>query len=286
MAVSSSKLVNSSGSVAIDGGSNFTLSYVVRASRGDTAHEAYLGAIGASPDPVPQKYDQLSTDLSLFCTSIAITPESRSEASSFMMDARFETLPAGQTKEDSNQDPRLRPAKIRLDWHNTTVELTKDVNGAAIVNTLNEQFPEPSQWEDSVPVFLIDKNYGTLFEILQIQRQFRFSKNASEFLGLPTGQARYEVTTAGNPLSENGIEFYPCTHRVAVDTRGWMLRRLNEGYVLENDDGKKVTDTEEAGQLTGLPVYLDEDGKKVASAGDAFEIEFDVLSPQNYQFLL
>lgn len=204
---------------------------------------------------------------------------------------------------DLNQEenPLLRPAKI--DWDDTRVTRVAwtDRDGVAILNSANQRFDPPLEYEQGVEVLRIQKNYATYDQIFY--SQFRNAVNSLPWFGLPKGRVKC-CSIKGSRQFESGIFFWDTRFEFQirfwldenvddfsdpeVSKNAWAERVLDQGYMaLDADDeykAKHMLDLR-TGQPVSTPQLLDGIGGRLPFGDDPVFLTFHLLPERDFNLL-
>lgn len=200
----------------------------------DSGFVVLTGAYTASPHPLPTRYsyytDSSGTDLSTYCTEVSLEQDSN-DRKTWIATASFGTLPPGKNPTDAAYDnPILRPPRYRVDFQEESTVVAKDNAGAAIVNSVGDEFDEPLEQEEIYPILVVERNYANLQTVIDIGNEYHKSVNSKVFYGSAVRTVRFLPLTSTELLFENGVSFYTVTFRFMFNKDTWDRVVMNRGW--------------------------------------------------------
>lgn len=242
----------------------------------------YLNAGGASPDPIPAKYQPYAigndSDPNAYHLTSSIEPYNEGTELQWVVTVEFGPPPKGEAPGERAENPMDRPVRYSIDWVAFTKPLTKDKNGNPIANACKQSFDPPPEQEDLRPVLVAKKNFATLAEVIGLMITYKNAVNTDEFYGAAEREAKVESITAGDQAHENGYSYYEATIRVMFNEPGEKFDRsfVNQGYKhYVSAADKTLVVAKDAKQVPmNEAVLLAVDGTRLADDTDGNSIEF------------
>ena len=134
-----------------------------------------------------------------------------------------------------NPNPLARPTEISLDYDRFQRPLVNDQNGVAVVNSSNEQFDPPVEYDDSRPTLTMTRN--ELAPPDALAADYKDVCNSDSWYG----QAAYTWKCGGIKYQrayENNVLYWKVTYIFHLNPLGWYERVLDRGSFWIGDDGK------------------------------------------------
>lgn len=274
-----------SGSIGLNNEQSHRLSYQVWADGLMWGPEVIVGAYTATPDPLPQRY-QLWTPGGVATGAYVLSLSYRADDanhSKWHIDVEIGKLPAGRNPTDNVENPLLRPPRYRVEYIEETVVIEKDREGKPITNSVGDPPDSALEDIDAYPVLVVEKNYATLQQIVDLGNTYHRSVNSNAFYGATARKVRFMPIQASDILNENGIEYYTATMRFAFNPRTWDREFLNRGWRYKKTAGGTLQNAidEKTNLPVTSPVKLKEDGT-IAPDGQEFYIVRQILEPKDY----
>ena len=307
MAITTCRLKSTQGTFSVENKQVFSRVYFVNTDSPSNEIEIFNDSKTATPDPVPYLYTYLGGNA--YVRTIRVSQRAPDNLTKWRVEVEYGELPEGANIDNRPIDPldptpppdviEDDPIKRRaVRWIETLTEtqpLTEDINGDPITNSANLPPIEQFTKDRDLTVFVIQKNYATLGEILDLNTRFNDTTNSLPVdfpINPATGHQaasetlKYKDTTCSTPRYENGTEFYTGVTRVIYRPETWKLRFLSTGYKAYNDaKDAYITMSDENGILDGEPHKLDSEGYQWLPGIAEHFMEYDVLETINYQEL-
>lgn len=285
-AVVSSKLTRDmSGSISIGNEQSHKLRYQVWTDGPMWGPAVIIGAYTATPDPLPTLYQQwvpggLSTGA--YVLSIAYSADDDNH-NRWLMDVELGKLPPGKSAADAVQNPLNRPPRYRIEYMEEQIVIEKDREGKPITNSVGDPPDTALEDVDAYPVLVVDKNFATLQEIVDLGNQYHRSVNSDSFYGASARKVRFMPLQASDIQNENGIEFYTATMRFAFNPRTWDREYLNRGWRYRKAAGGplQLAMDDKTNLPVTSPVKLKLDGTLAADGQETY-ITRQTLEPKAY----
>lgn len=282
-----SKLISVNGTETLDSQDSVTQVYEVQyESLPSNFYTALARARSASGAPVPARRSiYASPSALLIATSFAAGVDFKSdERLLWQWTVQFSPPPQGEGggggEVSQIENPLDRPAVFNVEYQDieTVIDKARNVdalshgdgkggNRAAltlgpIVNAAGKRPDEPHVTTDRLEVLVIKKNYATLAEIVERNRDFKRSTNDGTVQGYGARELRYLLTESQGEQYENGIRFWPgVTSILAEETTDLILDNVGyEYWDAANSNWVRAADKD--GQPTGEPINLKLDGDK------------------------
>lgn len=149
-----------------------------------------------------------------------------------------------------------------------------------IVNAAGKRPDEPIVVTKRHEVLIIKKNFATLAEIVNLNRDYAGTTNSGTVQGYSARQLEYQLTESEGQRYENGIEFWPgITTILAKDTTDLQLDNVGYDYWdTDKNDWVRVKDAE--GNDVAEPINLKLDGGK--GGDNTTTITYRYLEPKSY----
>lgn len=251
-------------------------------NKNDGPQIVYAQANGASPDPVPAKYQAYSvgndSDPNAYHLTSSIAPFNEGSQFEWLVTVEFGPPPSGEAPGERNENPLLRPVRYSVDWAAFTKPLTEDINGDPVANAAKQLFDPPPEQEDLRPVLVAKKNVATLGEVISLMITYKNAVNADTFYGAAAREAKIESITAGDQQHENGYSYYEVTIRVMFNESGEKFDKsfVNQGFkhFVSNADKTLVVAKDAKGVPMNEPVLLAADGTRLADNTPGNTLEF------------
>lgn len=263
---------------------------VVTDSRNDAALEVLLGAVSATPHPVPAHFASYSlfgsSDSSAFAQTYDVKRIKDGEEGKL---GKYWLVTVGWALPDkadddatSQEDPLSRPVRYNVEREEMQVIVEEGWNeeelpalGRAeetlgpIVNAAGGEPGTPLTKTIRVPVLVARKNFATLEEVVAIQQAYEDKLNDGDFFGAPEKTALVREVTISDELFGGGIEYREATFRIAIFHDGWSIPLVNRGY-----RHWKILDGDEEPTLIEAKVWDEVEGREVPSA-EPVNLELD-----------
>ena len=219
----------------------------------DDDFDAGSGALTATPDPIPERYDIHPSDPTAYCNSLDIKPDGGEDGKGWIVTASYTNKIDPQQNEPNPED---RPPQVTWSFAQFQTIAEQDKDDKAIVNTLKQQFNPPPEKDASNIILNYTRFEGTFSPSLAIQ--YQDTVNATNFLGAPARTAKLQSITA-NQVYEDGDLYWQVSYEIHFRRDTWTKKILNRGTKFKPTAGStvvhEVTDRE--------PVNLKSDGTKV-----------------------
>lgn len=274
-----------SGSIAIGNEQSHRLQYVVWTDGPMWGPEIILGAYTATPDPLPTRY-QLWTPGGMVTGAYVLSLAYRADATNhnrWIVDVEIGKLPPGRSPNDDAPNPLTRPPRYRIEYVEEQIVIEKDREGKPITNSVGDPPDSALEDVDAYPVLVVDKNYGTLQEIIDLGNLYHRTVNSDTFYGATARKVRFLPLACSDIQNENGIDFYTATMRFAFNPKTWDREYLNRGWRYRKTAGGplQLAMDDKTNLPVTSPVKLKLDGT-VATDGQEVYITRQVLEPKAY----
>lgn len=180
----------------------------------------------------------------------------------------------------NNAYPWDQPTKVDYFDVSETGPVEEDVNGDPIATVNNEQYEGLTREYEDVGISL---KRAFLTFTGPSYYTYRGRVNSDEFLGFPAGTLRITSIVA-NEADHDGQKYYDVTVKIAArkpirttDDKAWYLRVLHQGYYVRaaaNDPPERATVRHN--EYAVKPVYLDDDGLKLADGATPVWKEYEI----------
>ncbi len=287
-------------------GDSITLRYRVQYdSVPSNFYTALARGRAASGDPLPARRSLYSSPSAILIASgfqASISWVGEGNKSVWEWDVTFSPPPQGEGSGDSGiaqiTNPLERPPVFNVSYMDIEVPITvaKNVeylargNGSGearpggtagpIVNAAGIQPDEPRMTNDRFEVLLIHKNYATLADIVERNRDFKRSTNDGTIQGYGVRELRYMLTESQGVQYENGYTFWPgLTTILAEPTTDLILDNVGYDY-WDPVSGELVRAKDSDGDQYTDPINLNAAGS--LSVTGATQITWRFLEEKDY----
>lgn len=189
----------------------------------------------ASPDPIALEGDEHPESSLLFVKSRDCRSDG-DDGKAWIVTAKYDN----QFKDDPasfEPNPLNRPVKYSLEWSQFSRIVTKDAEGALILNTVDDRFDEPLEQDDSRPILVAVRNHAAseLGSLIALAVDYKDAVNSDTFYGAPPGSVKMAPFTTGEIQYENGVKFYTVRYEFHFresddpEIEGWERQILNRG---------------------------------------------------------
>lgn len=138
------------------------------------------------------------------------------------------------------ENPLERPVKKWIESAHYRRKVTRDVvDDRPIANSAGDLY-EDEERDDARPILVCVKNLADLDVIIAQILNYQNAVNSDVFYGAQPGYAKIDSIDSGQPLSENGIDYYAVTYKIQFtdEPDGWNRRYDNRGsqaYDIDKD---------------------------------------------------
>ena len=283
MAVTNSRLRKKEMSLGLEGQRNHTWTYLVKAANDDDPYTVYKGAINASPDPVPDKYEQHPLDSNSFCVSLEFSPVKENEGGYWLAVARWSQPPDGQDPQEeknAGDNPLLRPTRWQLGTsYETEKVFTHPADNKPILTVNGNVALSGFDYSKAIPTLTAEKNFRFLTDVRRLQSLYMNKNNSTAFAGFSAGEVRCTSIATGGIQRENGIAFYTVHFNFDIDFNNTATSHARipmlDFIVLKNGD--KIQDFDEHGNPIIGPKLVKQNGE--AAEENDTDISLDVRFP-------
>lgn len=274
-----------SGSISIGNEQSHRLQYQVWTDGPMFGPAVIIGAYTATPDPLPQRYQQwVAGGLSTGAYVLSLSYKSDSaNHKKWLIDVEIGKLPPGKSAADDVQNPLLRPPRYRIEYIEEQIIIEKDREGKPITNSVGDPPDSALEDIDAYPVLVVDKNFATLQDIVDLGKQYHRTVNSDTFYGAAAREVKFMPLQASDIQNENGIEYYTATMRFAFNPKKWDREFLNRGWRYRKTAGGalQLAMDDKTNLPVTSPVKLKLDGTLAADGQETY-ITRQVLEPKAY----
>ena len=264
------------------------------------------GALLASPHPLPSLWSTYSyqgdTDNYSWARKYTVRRDPKSVKLYYITVEYLPNEPGdgsqsvGGNPINSVTNPVNRSAVMWWDREVYTMAALRDKDGKAIVNKCQDYYPEDIELEYTRGVLVVEKNYSTLGQVIELSQQYDGAVNSSSWTiqgGPPNGSiiqprcALCREISSGAPQTEQGYTFFHVVFRFALRAGTWDEPKVECGQFHWSKTGseydefaghRKVTDAKKI-------VPLNTDGTRLADGADFIttswrirrEVDFNTL---------
>jgi hypothetical protein len=207
--------------------------------------DSYVGFAGAE------------VDITAFCVHIDVRPLGPFV---WQVTARYSSQ-QDRPQDQQNDNPLLRAPDFEWDAVPEERPLARDENGDDVVNSANERFDPPLQFEDWCPLYIVTRNESSYSPSQTIL--YQNSVNTDVFQSSAPRTVRLRARKATRRV-ENGFVFWSVRYEFIFRRDGWDLRILDQGY--RDKNGKLFRDPVD-GTPYSSPTLLDGLGARLDKAG-------------------
>lgn len=203
----------------------------------------FAAALSASPDPVPAGWSTWSyltdSDPTSFARDFEVSCDPDT-STRYYIDVTYRPPDAGEGSQTVGGDPinkitnpTLRDPVMWWDREVYTQIALKDKDGKAIVNKCQDYYPDDIELEHTRGVLVIEANYATLGEVIDLSRNYDGAVNSSTWsiagrTVLPRCALCREVSS-GAPQTEQGYTFFHVVFRFALRAGTWDEAKIETG---------------------------------------------------------
>lgn len=216
-------------------------------SKDDIQGDVYVGALAASPDPVPSHWTQYNEwnsgtsirDPYVYLQKVEIKrKEDGEDAWKYWIITCHWAPPKPGTDSSTPPDinPLNEPIRYHLEWAHFTRLVEKDNSGNPIINSAGDLFDPPIEIDDARPVLVAVRNMYPLQNIIDLAIEYKNAVNTDTFYGATARTCKVESIQSGTIQERNGQPFYAVTFRVEFNEDTWDKLLVDRGtQVLEQD---------------------------------------------------
>lgn len=270
-----------------------------------------------SPHAVPQQWATYSypsdygtdADVYSYAQEFQVTNHEQSK-SIYYIDVTYSPLNEGEGSQtvggspiESVTNPVSRAPVMWWDREVFTHYAQKDINGKAIVNKCQDFYPNDIEIEATRGVLVIEKNYATLAEVIDLSQKYDGAVNSSLWnvhLGAVTikqiaaKQALCREVSSGPPQTERGYVYFPVRFRFALkdtsDTWDEKMPEYGQFTWIKTTGGSYETiqvggDTHRALKNWEALVKLNDDGTRRDQSQDAIFTPWEVRRKVDFNAL-
>lgn len=258
-------------------------------------------AWAASPDAVPQYWTSYSylTDVDYYSFVRDYEIESDEHTTTkYYITVTYRPLDKGEGSQDVGGDPINKPAnpvnREAVMWWDREVYTSialRDKDGKAIVNKCQDYYPEDIELEQTRGVLVIEKNYATLGEVIDLSTAYDGTVNSTAWtVAGRTAAARTALcreVSSGAAETEQGYVFFHVVFRFAFRATTWDEPKVECGqfhwtktggeYDMSNGH-RRITDAQKI-------VPLNTDGTRLADGEDFITTNWRVRREANFNAL-
>lgn len=280
--VSSCRLISRETEIGIGGDSNQTLVYRV-VTDGPMSHlDIYAQAVTATPHPLPQLYSAIEVG---YVLRVRVFQQSQHNWTKYNIHVTIGkpsgSSTGGSVPSPSYTAPLSREPVMWIERGSESLPVTKDRNGAAIVNSAGQPFDEPVFRERPTSVFVVRRYFDSLVDIDKLNAYYDDTVSSEALLGRAAGELRYQGTETGEPAIENGVPYWIGLTKVAARKGGWKVELLDRGWKVKDNDGDLVNAVDDNKLPVTEPVLLD-NGKRLAEGAAGKFLPFDIYPVKAY----
>lgn len=201
--------------------------------------------------------------------------------------AHFETrFPNKQSPEDQNENPLLRPSKIKWGFAKFQRPVERALPNAAnfevapedgkpIINSAGDPFDPPYEIEDSRPTLAITRNEALDVFQPSVAVDYQDAVNADAFFGAAPGKAKVMGISAERDW-KGTYPYWIVTYDFEFRREGWQLKVLNRGYNQIDTAGALVACRTADGSPVSSPIPLNVLGRQLSPGGTLIYLDFTV----------
>lgn len=241
---------------------------------------AGLGAILASPDPLPDIWGTYSclgdTDSDAYCNKVALR---RLDPKLFVATCSFATLGRGRDPGEAAVDPFTRPPRYRGGKIVRTRAVTKDNEGKPLTTSANEEFDETIEEDVVYAVLIATRAIASLDQWIIDMSTYLGSVNSTPYRTLPARNWWCADIDVSDVIYEQGVSYYLETWQLAMNLDTWDEPMLDRGWKIldgEPPNQKQINATDDDGKNLTAPILLDGSGKKLAIDEDPVALHFRI----------
>lgn len=210
----------------------------------------------------------------------------------WIVTAEYSSEPLNQGDKDEVQedDPTLRPARIKWSTNKYLKAVDRDINGKAIVNSVGDYFDPPVELDRSHWTVTVQKNLSwvpswvTAFDNAINSRSFQIQGITFDAL-----TCRIDELEISEPQEQNDIEFVVLTYKIEYRQEGYKVKVLDQGFrkFFGAVNPKIVKATSDDGSDVTSPVLLNGSGYQLSnpSPATAVYLSFDGYYQQDFNLL-
>lgn len=295
--IQSCRLVDVNMGYSIQGGSDVSLKYHITTDEPVNSIVDYQTILNqsfaATPSPAPVLYADIGGGS--YALRHQLAPRNEHTLTRLTLTVSCGKLPAGQSPtfgqtQEQIDDPRKRPFIFWNERISETRLVDKNIAGEPIVNAAGQPFDEPIVDEEWMTVLVAQRNYGTLEEIEQLNRNYRNTVNLGSFRQNPTKTVRFTGIETGPPQFENGVTYWVGQLRFLIRPAGWAKSIVNRGFKhfteAANPADRVLVNATEQGQPVTEPVLLTADGRRLPQGEVGNFVTAEIYTPVDYAPLL
>lgn len=266
----------------------FIYSATYRILTDDRAMAAYNvldGAALSSPHAFPSYFSTYAlfddADASSFMKDVTIDQDAKN-ATVWTATATWSPI-KGASEADahtSRTDPIIRPVIYSREWEEIQIPVEEGWNQEGlpgigrtantfgpIQNAAGQEPSTPIIKSKRIPVVVAKKNFTTLDEIDQLERNFGDSLNDRAYLGYAKGECLFRGMSVSEPKFEGGTSYFTAVIRIACQRGGWNYEMVNRGWKYLDIAGElaeaKVKDPDTGENVpVSEPINLELDGTR------------------------
>ena len=293
--VTQCRLISEEFGLELKGQNSNTLVWRVHVDGHMSSAEALQKAIFATPDPVLSVGTYIGNGC--FVLRVSMRYEHVNNCKIFTATAECGPWPSDQGSPDGVgttdgvfNHPLARKVVWAAERVAEQVPVYKDHTGAALVNSAGQDFEETPTKDRYYTVYVAQKNFATLEEIVEINDTFDDTCSSDTVLGRPAQTMRFIGCEISQPIIEAGITYYQGTFRLAYKKEGWKTPLWNRGWAYwdrpKTNAGARLVSKDGNGQPLAAPVRLALDGTLLAQNQADTATEYLLYKPVAYASLV
>lgn len=288
MAVISCRFQTREAEYAIKGQNTKAFTYIVETDDRMTTDEVYIGALTASPDPLPPLYSFVG---SAYVLSVKLSQQTEKTYTRWIATVSCGQFGDGEDPTDGDPGVSGDPLRREIVWWLESVSeteiLEKDRNDLAILNTAGQAYDEPPTIERHYPVIVARRNFEDWEDIAAINEKYDNAVNKDSFRGRAVETIKYLGGEAGVQQFENGFRYYSGEFRFQQRPSKWKLEILSKGWrhwtAPVGDPTRKLVDAvDDEGQLVTEPVLLTSGGERLPEGQPGYYLTHYVNPLKNF----
>jgi hypothetical protein len=210
----------------------------------------------------------------------------------WIVTAEYSSEPLNQADKDEvkEENPLLRPARIKWSTNKYLKSIDKDINGLAIVNSVGDYFDPPVEVDRSHWTATIQKNVDWVPSwILDYDNPINSKAFNIQGIQVDPYKAKLDEIEISEPQEQNGYEFVVFTFKLEFRAEGYKVKVLDQGFrkFFGAVDPKIVNATDDNGAQVTSPILLDGKGYRLSNPGPntAVYLSFDGYYAKDFNVL-